>query len=433
MKMVPMAIAGVLACAGLLSPAAAQTATPVTRLVTEGGNRSSSSCDVASEGRAVAFASRASNLVEGDANRAWDVFRETAKGIERMSVTSREKPSVVDSYRPSISDDGNRVAFTANRWRLQGGRRPEGIFVRDAAAGKTIRVNVTADGSRPDSYSDGGVISGNGRHVAFFSYASNLVEGGVNEAWTDAYVRSLARGKTKRVSFALGGGEPEGESYPYDLSARGGFVVFTSDAPDIVSGDGNRAVDVFRHNVSTGRTTRISVASDGSEGGLDEDSGSPSISADGRFVAFVSAASLDPDRPTDHPAVYVHDAFTAKTSLVSLGSGGIANSYSDEAAISADGRYVAFLSAADNLVPHDTNAHYERSLGVDGFVRDLVDEQTFRVTVGEGGQEGNDDAGDLSLSPDGGYVCWSSRADNLVSGDDNGRADVFVRGPLWEE
>ncbi len=129
----------------------------------------------------------------------------------------------------------------------------------------------------------------------------------------------------------------------------------------------------------------------------------------------------------------MHDVFTGTTELISTGPAGPGNTPSQAASISADGRYVAFTSEASNLVVGDTNATPPLSQGFDVFVRDRLEEETARVSLGHEGQQGNRDSGGGSISPDGSYVCWSSESDNLIPGDDNGAMDVFLRGPLWAE
>lgn len=427
-----IAALGVVACAALGPAAGAQTQDADTTQITAGAVGWSYGCDVARHGRAVAFTSRATNLVAGDTNGKSDVFLWTVDGTQRVSVTSDEKQSSTGSFEASISDDGTRVAFTANRYRMQEPHfRPQGIFVRDAAAGLTTRVNVVVGGRRPNHRLSGRpAISGNGKHVAFYAAASNMVAGTNDTGWINAFVRSLDRGVTESVSLARDGDETRGTAYPDDLSPDGRFAVFMADGRDIVRGDHNRAFDVFRHDRKTDRTIRVSVTSDGEEGGEKKFSGSPAVSANGRYVAFESRASLDPAYPTDERAIYLHDVVAGTTKLVSRGSEGPGNGPSDEPRISDDGRYVAFVSIADNLVPDDTNAnYYPRAFGIDGFVRDVVAGKTFLVTVGDAGQQADGDTNDFDLSPDGDYVCWSSDATNLTV-DTNPDSDVFLRGPL---
>jgi hypothetical protein len=172
--------------------------------------------------------------------------------------------------------------------------------------------------------------------------------------------------------------------------------------------------------VAIGTTTRVSVASDGTQG----NSGSAwsAISADGRYVAFESYASnLMPGDTNGVRDIFVHDRQTGQTNRVSVASGGIqSNNFSELASISADGRYVAFYSGASNLVPGDTNG------AGDVFVHDRQTGQTSRVSVASDGMQGNSGSLAPSISADGRYVAFHSIASNLVPGDTNGATDVFV-------
>lgn len=431
-KIATTALAALL-CAGLAPAAGAGATAPTTTMVSRDGNGASLWCDVSSGGWAVTFMSTASNLVWRDTNGQFDVFLASEGEIERVSVTSREKQAATYSTSPTISDDGSRVAFSVSGYHLteEGGRRRH-VFVRDTTNGRTERVTVAVDGGRPDGGSTGAPqISGNGRHVAFHSHATNLTEERDRDDNADAFVRKLAPDETEKVSRALDGGPPNrwsGEPVP---SQNGRFIAFVSLASDLVRGDDNRVQDVFRYDARTGQTIRVSIASDGDEAG--QHSTRPSISADGRFVAFETYSSLAPEDTNGHLDVYVHDVFTGTTELISTGPAGPGNTPSQGASISADGRYVAFTSEASNLVAGDTNAAPPLTQGFDVFVRDRVEEETTLVSVGDEGEQGSRDSGGGSISPDGNYVCWNSESPDLVPGDDNGSMDVFLRGPLWAE
>lgn len=427
-KTIATAALGALCCIAVVPPAGAQASGAVTTLVSRGGNAESQGCDVSAGGRAVAFGSAASNLVPRDTNDTYDVFLASDGGIERLSVTSRERQSAARTSQPTISDDGTRIAFLADGYRLTnaGGRRRH-AFVRDAAAGVTARVSEGFGGARPDGGSGEAAITGDGRFVVFHSHAKNLTRQRDRDDLAEVYVRNLARGTT-RASAGAGANDASGDGAP---SRNGRFVAFTSQASDLVPGDDNRVQDVFRYDRKTARTIKVSVASDGSE--ARGPSHSVDISADGRFVAFVSQAGLDPSDLNSHLDVYVHDVLTGTTELVSAGPAGSGNSYSLDPSISADGRYVGFTSASSDLVPGDANGMHPRDEGTDVFVRDLQEDETALVGVGDDGQQGTGDSGGIRISPDGAYVCWTSYAPDLVNGDDNDAPDVFLRGPLWTE
>src|SRR5262249_22098526 len=154
-----------------------------------------------------------------------------------------------------------------------------------------------------------------------------------------------------RVSVASDGTQANGETLQPTISANGRYVTFDSLASNLVSGDTNGKYDVFVHDMLTGSTSRISVASDGTEGNNDSDT--PSINADGRYVEFASRASnIVSNDSNGVDDLFVHDMLTGSTTRVSVASDGTeANDYSaTQTSISSDGRYVTFKSLASNLV-----------------------------------------------------------------------------------
>jgi len=207
---------------------------------------------------------------------------------------------------------------------------------------------------------------------------------------------------TERVSVDSLGVQGNGDTYEASISADGRYVAFESAASNLVSGDTNSFTDVFVRDRQSGTTKRVSVSSLGAQG--NNDSNGASISADGRYVAFSSRASNliggDTNVTSD---VFVRDRQSGTTERVSIGSGGAqANDASGPASISADGRFVAFVSDATNLVSGDTN-------GVtDIFVRDRVSGTTERVSIDSGGLEGDSGSYQPALSPMAGT--WRSRA-----------------------
>jgi uncharacterized lipoprotein NlpE involved in copper resistance len=255
--------------------------------------------------------------------------------------------------------------------------------------------------------------------VAFHSLADNLVSGDTNET-RDIFVHDRETGETTRVSVSSDGTQSNSTSYVPSISADGRQVAFYSDASNLVSGDTNGIGDIFVHDRDTGETTRVSVASNGTQGNSGSDY--PSISADGRQVAFYSDASnLVSGDTNGFGDIFVHDRDTGETTRVNVSSDGThSNICSFYPSISEDGRYVAFYSAASNLVSGDTN-----ELG-DIFVHDRETGETTRVSASSGGSQCNDHSWYPSLSGDGSYVAFQSEATNLVSGDTNGVNDIFV-------
>jgi Tol biopolymer transport system component len=225
--------------------------------------------------------------------------------------------------------------------------------------------------------------------------------------------------QTTRVSVSSTGDQGNVSGYP-SISADGRYVAFESYASNFVPGDTNGCRDVFVHDRQTAATTRVSVSSAGEQG--NNASYYPSISADGRYVAFESAASnLVPGDTNGCDDVFVHDRQTAATTRVSVSSAGDQGNYGSRyPSVSSDGRYVAFDSLATNLVPGDTNGKY------DVFIHDRQTGATTRVSVSSAGDQGNSHSSDPLISADGRYVAFDGLATNLVPGDTNGYGDVFV-------
>ncbi len=293
-----------------------------------------------------------------------------------------------------------------------------------AAAGFTERVSVSSAGAQGDGISDYSSISGDGRYVAFQSAATNLVDGDTNGCG-DVFVRDRNTNTTTRVSVSSGGAQADGDSGLPSISSDGRYVAFDSSATNLVTGDTNGVLDVFVRDRNTNTTTRVSLSSAGDEAnGI---SLSPSICADGRYVAFVSSATNLVDGDTNgNSDIFVRDSTLNTTTRINVSSAGAqaTGGYSDGPSISGDGRYVAFESVASNLVDGDTNA------GTDIFVRDCTLNTTTRVSVSSAGAqaEGGDTAStDSYISGDGRYVAFESGQTNLVDDDTNGRSDIFVR------
>jgi sugar lactone lactonase YvrE len=310
-------------------------------------NQGSFAPSINADGRYVTFASGATNLVTGDTSAGVFVHdRQTGE-------TTRVSASFFGIDAPAISGDGRYVTFLSDVSNLVAGDsngQPD-VFVHDRLSATTTRVNVASEGTEANDITYTRVsISADGRHVAFSSDASNLVAGDTNGV-RDVFVHDRATGVTTRVSAA----DADGVSFNPSMSADGRFVAFDSEASNLVAGDTNGASDVFVHDRLSGHTTRVSIASDGTES--DSVSFFPSLSADGRYVAFYSWSQLlVPGDANLWPDVFVHDVVTGTTTLVSVASDGMqGDNQSILPSISADGRFIAFPSMASNLVPDDTN------------------------------------------------------------------------------
>lgn len=398
------------------------------------GNETSenSSSSLSADGRYVAFESYASNFVSGDTNGAQDIFiRDRVTGTtERVNVASDGSQANDTAETPALSADGRYVVFATYASNLvpNDNNNTGDIFVHDRATGTTERVSVASDGSEGNSRSaEYPVISSDGKYVVFKSSASNLVPDDTNGSM-DVFVHDRTNGSTTRVSVSSDGTQANsGSLVTYSsISADGRYVAFESFASNFVLNDTNAQADVFVHDIVTGNTERVSLASDGSEG--NSYSEYPSMSADGRYVAFQSrSTNIVPGITSGIEHVYVHDRTTGQTMLASVSStGSEANSGSHHASLSADGRYITFESPATNLVLSDTNDNW------DIFIHDFLTGNTALVSVASDGSQGNSESYDAAISADSRYVMFGSAASNLVSGDTNDFTDTFVtKNPLF--
>ncbi|HTE17942.1 MAG TPA: hypothetical protein VK689_06140, partial [Armatimonadota bacterium] len=290
----------------------------------------------------------------------------------------------------------------------------------EAAAVNIERVSVSSTGQQANDANNTPVLSENGQFVVFTSRASNLVPGDTNGV-ADIFIRNRQSGQIERVSVSSSGAQGNRDSFNTAISNDGRFVAFASLANNLTVGDDNGIQpDIFVRDRQTGMTELVSVSSTGAltNGG----SSRPSISDDGRFVAFNSAAStLTPGDTNNEDDIFVHDRQTRTTQRVSVSSTGeLGNGLSSNLALSGNGQTVAFASSSSNLVPGDTNDK------IDIFVHDLATRTTERISVNSAGQQGDDHSQDLSISEDGQVVAFQSFASNLAPGDTNGRADIFV-------
>ncbi len=373
---------------------------------------------ISGNGRYIATGTAASGLWPGDPPGTGDVFRlDTQTGdILLVSVNSEGEQGNDTSVNPSISADGNRVAFTSKATNFAAGdtNATWDVFVRDIAAGTTTRVSVDSTGSQSNGQSAASSISGDGSRVAFNSTASNLVTGDTNGA-TDVFVRDISNGTTVRASVSSSEIQGENDSYYPTISANGNCVAFISDSTSLVTSDTNGFSDAFVRNLAAGTTVRVSIDSAGVQGNNIVDASlhrRASINSNGTRVAFGSHASNlvagDTNLTTD---VFLHDISARTTIRINVVdvTGVQGNNYhSGGPSISGDGNRVAFWSDVTNLVPNDTN-----QVG-DVFVRDIVAGTTRRVSVNSAGVQGDSTSGFPTISTNGNHVSFRSSAKNLV-------------------
>jgi len=405
------------------------TALTQTSVHLPGGSAGEGSGDIGNatdSGQVVVFSSASDNLVPGDTNGEPDVFLRdlAAASTRRINVTPEgEASSIGGAGSRSSSGDGRFIAMLSNA-----SITPEDsnftwdAYVKDLSTGQVSRISASTTGGDADV----GVVvtsfpqvSQNGLFAAFASDSTNLVNSDTNGA-TDVFVRDLALNQNELVSVATAGTQGNGPSHGPALSADAALIAFVSTANNLVPGDTNNLADIFVRDRAGNTTQRVSVGSAAVQANGDSDT--PAISADGRYIVFASDAdNLAPGDSGGYPNIFRHDRQTQSTIRVSVDqSGQAAQGECEEPCTSADGTIICFLSNANNLSPGGP----VNSTGV--FVRDAAGGTTQRVDIAIGGAEPNGGAGNTAISANGRYIMFSSRADNLVVGDTNNEADLFV-------
>jgi hypothetical protein len=337
-----------------------------------------------------------------------------------VSVASDGTKGNRESDGASISADGTKIAFASEATNLvQGDVNGErDVFLHDTVTGVTTLVSIASDGTKGNLGSRAASISADGTKIAFESEATNLVAGDTNGV-ADVFVHDLLSGATTRVSVTDSGERANGGSFAPSINADGTRIAFVSPASNLVPGD-TGSNDVFVRDTVAGRTIRVSVRADGSQ--ADGHSGSVSISDDGTRVVFNSWGRLVVDDTDYREDIYLRDLILGTTTLVSIASDGTkGNNHSNAPSIDGAGTKVLFWSEATNLVPFDTSRR------IDFFVRDQVRERTVRVSVGDQRQQPDRPAfgGSGDISGDGTVVVFASRASNLVPDDTDRYPDVF--------
>jgi PKD repeat protein len=397
------------------------------------------------DGRLVAYESWATNVNGG---RQGIVVRDRQTGtLEFLSP-----PFCDQSYFPEITPDGRFVVFECRGSVEDLGVRVAVLLV-DRLAGTVERIDVSSTG-------EGGVYAGpsldhgsirpaiteDGRFVAFYSDATNLVPGDTNDRM-DVFVRDRLSGTTERINVtpegtqvALGAGHFGLRDIRLGISADGRSVAFVSQSNELVPGPLFGNPRVFLRDRQLAVTELVSVPAQGAVN-VNTSGSSPSISADGRHVAFSSGSTdLVPGDTNQAMDVFVRDRVAGTTERVSLSDAGAQSECppfrcdNRDPIISRDGRFVVFYSQAGNLVPNDTTSP---PLYADVFVRDRVAGTTEAASVSTDGQLGNGTSGHadsssgaaskMAVSPDGRFVAFGSLATSLGTSDSNGAADIFVR------
>ena len=382
------------------------------------------------DGTQLVFTSSASNLVPNDTNGQADVFLKNLStgAIARVDTAADETQADDGATAGTISPAGDEIAFATDSDNLVASddNALSDVFVKTIAsgdvqlvsAGTSANIGATGDSTLTNTTTQ---VSDDGRYVVYSSSAANLVPGNTAAVGqTDVYWTDTQTGQTVRVSSADDGTQGDGNSSNPSISGDGTIVAFQSDADNLVAGDTNASTDVFIESPQSQQIALLSQTPDGTIGnGASYD---VSISRDFEEAVFVTkATNLFPDSQPNFSNVVEEDLLTGQITLVSAGASGTQGTGdATDPSISDDGRYVTFLSDAPDLLPGDTSGQN------DVYVKDLVTGTLTRISVGLNGAAPDGDSSQPQISGDGSTIVFASTADNLVAGDTNGVADVFV-------
>lgn len=413
------------------------------------GNGWSQDAKFARGGDVIAFTSNANNLVPGDTGGI-DVFVRHRVGntMLRVSVRADGTPAPGTHWQPDITPDARFIVWSSDATSLvQPATVGRHIFLRDRDADGngvldepglvTVElISVSSEGVPGNGPSSMPVVSGDGRFVAFQSEATNLA-GDDSNGVTDIFLHDRDSRKTTLISRGIGEQSGAGLSNVPNISRDGAYVIFQSNAPDLVAGDTNETTDVFRYSIASGATQTVSVTAEGTPFAGGSVLGSeavvgPCLSGDGRHIVFQSTASNavsgDGNGQID---ILAKDMVTGRVSLVSMRANGEQTQYPCVSpTISVDGRYVVFGTQDPLVVPGDTNRRQ------DLFLRDRDDDndgvfdepspiKIRRVSVGSEGIQPTLASYGGRVCDDGRCVLFTTTAGNLVPGDTNGFTDVF--------
>lgn len=372
------------------------------------------------DARYVVFASSASNLVVGDTNGVADIFvRDRLAGTtERASLGTNGAQSTCASKTPTLTPDARYVVFTscgALATPASGARNE--VYRYDRLLQTTELVSVNLSGLLANGGSSSPDVSASGDIVTFNSTATDLVPQPVSGS--QVYVRDMATDTTTLVSRSLtGSGGGNSYSYASRVSGNGRFVGYSSDATDLVAGDGNGRLDAFSFDRMTQSTERVSVSSTGAQS-----SGSSRFSGysyDGLTAVFLSTADdLAPGVPPGQVHAYLRDRSAQTTALV-----GLPSDPSKEASyvtISADGRFVALIADAASGATAFNDEHLQKL-----FVLDRYTEQ-YRPLTWFAAATSMAETRAAAFSADGNWIAFQSTRSELVDNDGNGQiSDIFL-------
>ena len=375
---------------------------------------------VSADGRFIAFVTNAENMNirTGNKGDAVAVLHDMQTGQNTLaSPTYDGQPQYGGVDSTSVSADGRYVVFSswASNMVANDTNNAGDVFVRDVWLGTTARVSVTDNGgqSNEDSWTTARCISADGRYIVFGSRATNMTAASDINGETDTFVRDIQAGHTYLISKSTAGVQSNGGSEEPTISASGRYITFFSFSDNLVPGLTGKMPRVYVRDTDPTQN-KTSLVAAGVLG---------SISNDGRYVAYMTL----PGAVSTWAQTYIHDMTLGTEKAVSVAPDGVTLGNKDSVIsfINDSGRYVTFTSKARNLVSDDTNRE------ADVFVRDLQTNTTKRVSVGADGLESGRGSGYGYPSADGRYVAFVSGCEDLVPMDFNEAPDVFLAGPLF--
>ncbi len=388
-------------------------------------NSSGDQTALSRDGRYVVFDSSASNLVSNDTNGKKDIFVRDTKNntIEMVSISTAGTQGNYDAKDPSMSADGNHIVFEsfANNLTTGDSNGKYDIFLHNRQANTTTLISKKQDGTQSNDHSFDARISADGKFVVFKSSEALDNTHDLNTK-SDVYMYNMQSGEIKLISLASDGSSGNGDSFSPAVSNNGRYVAFASSATNFSSTTvtANR-VNIFLRDTQAEITTKVNDASE-----ADANCVAPSISEDGKFIAFQSTATnlvntADTNGVND---VFLYSRIdrTLKR-ITNAPDGSLTNNHSYlsyGSSISKDGRFVTFRSGASNLVANDTNGKY------DAFIYDNKSEEIIRVSLSDSDEQGNDICYAPAISSDGNIISYLSKSTNLVAGDNNNKSDVFT-------
>jgi hypothetical protein len=435
--------AGLLAAANSADPAFGDEDGPSTVLVskapdgTVGDQQSGRSQDngntsrqgrgaLSRDGRFGVFVSQAANLVGGDTNGFVDIFVYDAlsASVQRVSVSNSGEQANAPSDDPSISGDGRFVVFQSRADNLvpDDTNGAQDVFLHDLVTHRTERVSTSSTAEQGDLESWNAVVSDGGRYVAFASRSQNFTgfEGPSGWAPSQVVLKDRLTGTLELVSVAADGGDPSGWAFEPDITPDGRYVTFGSWSSNLVVG-GDNGRNIYIRDRQSGQTELVSVSSTGAHG----NSGSyeARVSADGRYVTFITSATNLSDVEDLSGQTYdilLRDRITRTTQTVSVtNSGRPARYYSDDASISDSGRFISFYSS-DDLA--------QDGAGGGVFVHDRGRKTTTRASIkADGTPAGTYGYLSQSISGDGRLVLFAVEGTALDPADTNGVGDIYLR------